>query len=922
MRATWFVSLIALFTLTACGVAAAPPDTIDAVPAAKPIDETADGAQPEIPAAPAGEPAVADAVSAALPMTITPSNFLVLPAVGQYGRMPLDRDPIEAQIVRATWKAPADGLAVEAADGSTRAWRAADVDEHGAIDAKSLRGGYAWATFDSPAERVMLLEAQGHAMVYVNGDPHAGDPYDLGWLRLPVLVRQGTNTLLFHLAGEKLSVRLTAPPSDVLWMDADRTLPTLVRGETDSVWGAVPVVNATRGWLDDLTVQCAPADGKSMSTPVAPIPPLSVRKIAIQIPAADNSQDDVVRYHVRLLRPAAVPPAGAGPPDVQQPLTAEARRKLLDSLSELPPDVAERIRKVLDETPTSDDVVAHAEPRVLAETDVELPLAGPDDVQVRTFRSRIDGSVQPYAVRPAATGGRRGGLPGMIVALHDAGMSCRQMAAQFTPKSWAHVVAPTGRREHGFDWEDWGRIDVLEAMTDARRHYPSDPLRTYLTGYSMGGHGAWHLGVTYPDRFAAIGPSAGWISFWSYGGGMPSYQVPDQIESILLRGYATSDTLKLLTNLSHDGVYLLHGSADDVVPVGQARFMRSRLATFHPNFVYLERPGAGHWWGKSTCDWPPTMDFFSRQSLPAPGDRQLVDFTTANPGVSARCDWVSIAEQQEPLALSRVVMRQNVRARMFVGTTANVARLSIDLGDLTPNEPIDVTLDGQDFAWLAWPSHGRKLWFQRRDDRWEVTRRPAPALKGPRRNGTWKAAFNHDVVLVYGTSGTAEENRWAEAKARYDAETFWYRGGGALEVLPDVRFDSNRDPDRNVILYGNAVTNKAWPMLLETCPVQVRPGEVRVGTRSETGDDLAVLMVRPRPGSAVALVGVVAGTGPAGMRLADRTRYFVSGIPYPDLAVFDPDVLAHGTAGVRAWGYFAPDWTVDTGSLGWHETSP
>ena len=42
--------------------------------------------------------------------------------------------------------------------------------------------------------------------------------------------------------------------------------------------------------------------------------------------------------------------------------------------------------------------------------------------------------------------------------------------------------------------------------------------RTYLTGHSMGGHGTWHLGVTFPDRFAAIAPGRGWISMWSYAG--------------------------------------------------------------------------------------------------------------------------------------------------------------------------------------------------------------------------------------------------------------------------------------------------------------------------------------------------------------------------------------------------------------------
>ena len=140
-------------------------------------------------------------------------------------------------------------------------------------------------------------------------------------------------------------------------------------------------------------------------------------------------------------------------------------------------------------------------------------------------------------------------------------------------------------------------------------------------------------------------------------------------------------------------------------------------------------------------------------------------------------------------------------------------------------------------------------------------------------------------------------------------------------MLPDTRFDSHRDPERNVILYGNAETNRAWPALLADSPVQVRRGEVQFGTHTETGDDLAVLFVYPRPASDTGLVGVVAGTGPVGMRLTDRLRYFVSGVAYPDLMIIGPGVLSEGTNDIRAWGYFGPDWKIDSGDIAWRDPS-
>src|SRR5262249_677740 len=146
-----------------------------------------------------------------------------------------------------------------------------------------------------------------------------------------------------------------------------------------------------------------------------------------------------------------------------------------------------------------------------------LQVRRPDQLQARTFRSGIDGSVQYYAVVPAKTGAgeSQGAKPGLVLTLHGAAVEATGQAACYQARPWAHIVAPPNRRPYGFDWEDWGRLDALEVLEQARKDLGTDPRRTWLTGHSMGGHGTWYLGVTYPDRFAAIAPSAGWISMWS-----------------------------------------------------------------------------------------------------------------------------------------------------------------------------------------------------------------------------------------------------------------------------------------------------------------------------------------------------------------------------------------------------------------------
>jgi pimeloyl-ACP methyl ester carboxylesterase len=543
---------------------------------------------------------------------------------------------------------------------------------------------------------------------------------------------------------------------------------------------------------------------------------------------------------------------------------------------------------------------------------VDLAVRGPGDHHKRTFTSDIDGSVQYYSVRPARPGAADRSRPGLVLSLHGASVEATGQAACYAAKAWAHVVAPTNRRPFGFDWEDWGRLDALEVLEEARAVLKTDPRGVWLTGHSMGGHGAWHLGATFPDRWAAIAPSAGWVSFSSYAGARAP-ENPTAVERLLGRCSSPSDTAALVRNLERVGVYVLHGDADDNVPVREARFMRKKLGEFHPDFVYHERPGAGHWWGNACVDWPPLFSFLEARRLPRREDVGGVDFVTASPGVSAWCHWAGVEAQLQVMAPSEVHLRRDRAERRFSGKTANVARLALDLAHLKEG-PVEVELDGQKPGRARWPGKLARIWLEKKAGKWSFAGRPAAALKGPHRYGPFKEAFRNRMVFVYGTRGTARENAWSFARARFDAETFWYRGNGSVDVVSDRAFDAEAERDRNVIVYGHEQGNGAWKALLGKSPVRVRPGAVEVGGRKEKGD-LACLFISPRPGSDRALVGVVAGSGPAGERLTELLPYFLSGVGYPDCVVLGPEVLWKGSSGVRLAGFFGADWGVESGEF-------
>ena len=58
------------------------------------------------------------------------------------------------------------------------------------------------------------------------------------------------------------------------------------------------------------------------------------------------------------------------------------------------------------------------------------------------------------------------------------------------------------------------------------------------------------------------------------------------------------------------------------------------------------------------------------------------------------------------------------------------------------------------------------------------------------------------------------------------------------------------------------------------------------------------------------MVGVVGGTGLAGMKLTDNLPYFAAGVHYPDWTIFGPDALRDGYQSADAAGFFGNDWKV------------
>ena len=300
------------------------------------------------------------------------------------------------------------------------------------------------------------------------------------------------------------------------------------------------------------------------------------------------------------------------------------------------------------------------------------------------------------------------------------------------------------------------------------------------------------MGPDLPD-LGAVGPSAAGELRLTAGA---RWRAGVPLAVLFARARTPSDTLALVRNAAPTASTSSTALTTTTSPLLRPT-LDAALAEFHRDYVFHEEP-MGHWWdlsdepGADCVDWPP-FDFFARHARPAADALRRVTFTTASPGVSADCAWARIECQTVPLAPSSVDIRWDPWTRRFSGSTENVSRLSLSLAHVHPGEPISVRLDDASLDAIRWPTEGR-LWLSRDTDAWEVTAPPDPSLKGPARYGVFKDAFRNRMLLVYATGGSDEERRLSYAKARYDAEGFWYRGNGAVDIIADTDFDPPPSP--------------------------------------------------------------------------------------------------------------------------------
>src|SRR5208337_254351 len=204
-------------------------------------------------AAPVRAAGPTDPVVSPLPPAF-PRQGLALENPGRGERSLISLDPVAARIVAGTWTMPAQDEMVTFRNGQVRRWQPVQATPEGTFDVAG-RDSYLAVQIGSEDERILMLEASGHVLVYLNGEPRVGDPNAHGYVRLPFQLRKGPNTFLFQAGRDhRIAARLRAPAAPAVLNPGDVTAPDLIVDEPVNAEASIVVIDASHRWTDGLEI--------------------------------------------------------------------------------------------------------------------------------------------------------------------------------------------------------------------------------------------------------------------------------------------------------------------------------------------------------------------------------------------------------------------------------------------------------------------------------------------------------------------------------------------------------------------------------------------------------------------------------------------------------------------------------------------
>jgi len=441
------------------------------------------------------------------------------------------------------------------------------------------------------------------------------------------------------------------------------------------------------------------------------------------------------------------------------------------------------------------------------------------------YKSAVDGSVQPYAITiPPGVDPSEGKRWPLHVVLHGRAATMNEVnfiirhEGKPLPKGQDWIQLDVfGRTNNAYRWS--GETDVVEAMKDVFRRFRIDENRITLHGFSMGGAGAWHLGMHYPDLWCSVGPGAGFVDFYKY------QKQTKQLPIHQHRTLGIYDSIDYALNAFNVPVCTYGGEKDAQLVAGQS--MTEAAGKLGVDIKLIIGPNMGHKFDeKSRNEFMAFHHKYSKAGRKRGRTRKKIRFTTRTLKYN-KCDWITIEEITKQYAPTIVEAEIDENGDLVV-STKNVEVLTIDRGISGV-----VTIDGSGPHELASAADSLlpNVYYEQTADGWRpMDYRESRRFDGnptfqKRHNlqGPIDDAFTGPFVCVRGTGEplSRAHQDWSDwTLSRFQREyDKWLRA--EVPVIDDVtalKLLQDKDSDlrnKHLILFGDPGSNSAMASVFE-----------------------------------------------------------------------------------------------------------
>ncbi len=475
---------------------------------------------------------------------------------------------------------------------------------------------------------------------------------------------------------------------------------------------------------------------------------------------------------------------------------------------------------------------------------------------VRGYRSKIDGSAQPYGlVVPDSYRANDPRRHRLDLWLHGRGETLSESAfigqrsvsrGEFTP-AHAFVLHPYGRYNNAFKLA--GEVDVLEALDHARKHYPIDDRRVVMRGFSMGGAGCWQMAAHYPDRWVAAAPGAGFSE-------TPQFLKVFQKEKVSPTWYEEKlwqlhDCPGWAGNFFNLPVVAYSGEKD--IQKQAADVMAKAFEAEGLELVHLVGPGTGHSYHPVTkAELNRLIDLLAEKGRPRVPPR--VRFVT----YSLRYDrsyWVKIDGMEEHWKKASVDAELGRGAADLSVRTANVSAFTLTFGPgdcpfVFSTRPT-IQIDGA--VVKAKPPRSDHSWsasFVKTAKGWQVGSRDTKTLaKRHGLQGPIDDAFLDSFLMVRPTGKPMHEatGKWVTAEMAFAVDQWRKHFRGDARVQNDSVITEDDMAKHNLVLWGDPSSNAVLKKILDKLPIQWDAKTLTVGKTTGPSASHMALLIYPNP---------------------------------------------------------------------------